>query len=188
MKNHNKVFFGKADFIGTRPDASIQALTNAAVSPNGTEPVETAMLQMVLDYMTWLEMKAAVVDHLCVQVVNLPVMVKQAVQLAEDTARAHEEAMQPNQWMYNVEGHVCRKTNRKAMTVAQVIELQNKGDVYSYTYDPEASTCGLDPWRLVDSINPFTSEPKAELWFDNGGHREVSTDEILYVQQPKAKK
>lgn len=184
MKNHNQVFLGPKDVIGTRPDAAIQALTNAAVAGGG----DAAVLALVLDYMTWLEMKAALVDHMCVQVVNLPMMVEQAVQRAEDTARAHEEALKPNKWTYNAEGHVCPQTNRKAMTVAQVIELQKKGDVYSYTYDAESAGCGLDPWRLVDSINPFTNEPKAELWFDNGGSKDVPLDAILYVQQPKRSK
>jgi hypothetical protein len=107
-----------------------------------------------------------------------------------EEAKAQRERIteQANKFKYNLVGHVCPQTNRVAMTVAEVIKLQDKGDVYSHTYDEEAAGCGLDPWRLVDSINPFTKEPKAELWFANGGSRVVGTETVLYVQQPKAKK
>lgn len=97
---------------------------------------------------------------------------------------------EPTETAYNKDGHVCGVTNRKAMTVAQVLELMkdDPDSVHSFEYDQESAGLGLDPWRLVDSINQCTKEPKAELWFDNGGSMIVELDSILYVQQPKAKK
>lgn len=104
--------------------------------------------------------------------------------------RIGERERQPNEWTYNIEGHVCGETGRKAHTVAQVLDLMkdDPDSVHSYTYDQEAAECGLDPWRLVDGIDPHKREQKADLWFDNGGSRTVELTSILYVQQPKAKK
>ena len=63
---------------------------------------------------------------------------------------------------YNRAGHVCPNTGRVAMTVTEVLELQNEiGDVHSFTYDKEAEGFGTDPWRLIDGINPMVNEAKA---------------------------
>ena len=90
---------------------------------------------------------------------------------------------------YNRAGHVCQSTGRVAMTVTEVLELQNEiGDVHSFTYDKEAEGFGTDPGRLIDGINPMVNEAKAELWFDNGGSKLVKNNLMLYVQVPKTLK
>lgn len=99
--------------------------------------------------------------------------------------------MMPMQYKkYGEVGHTCENTWRLAMTVAAVLELMkdDPDSVHAHTYDTEAADMGLDPWRLIDGINPMTREPKAELWFDNGGSKIVDLSTVVYVQQPKAAK
>jgi hypothetical protein len=181
MNNKNQVFMWPAAPIGPRPNDSIQVLTSAATQNAFVPPGD---LMRVLDYMTFLEMKAALVDGFMVQTMKLPELVEHARRLSfGDTEPAPITK-------YNVDGHVCGETKRKAMTVSAVLELMkdDPDSVRSFTYDAESGVMGLDPWRLVDGINPMVNEPKSELWFDNGGSRIVDNTSILYVQQPKKKK
>jgi hypothetical protein len=87
---------------------------------------------------------------------------------------------------YNEVGHTCERTWRVAMTVAAVLVLMKDDPdaVRAFTYDTEADDVGLDPWRLIDGINPLVKEPQAELWFDNGGSKIVDLSQVVYVQQP----
>lgn len=89
---------------------------------------------------------------------------------------------------YNEVGHTCEQTWRIAMTVAAVLELMKDDPdrTHAHTYDAEAAEMGLDPWRLIDGINPSVREPAAELWFDNGSSKVVALVDVVYVQQPKA--
>jgi hypothetical protein len=88
---------------------------------------------------------------------------------------------------YKQVGHTCEQTWRIAMTVAAVLELMkdDPDSVHAHTYDTEAADMGLDPWHLIDGINPLVNQPKAELWFDSGGSTIVDLSEVVYVQQPK---
>jgi hypothetical protein len=188
--NKNQVFFGPAASVGPRPDNAIQALTVVVAKQLSQDrPADSEDISRVLDYMTFLEMKAAVLDDAMVNLMRLPELVSKTIQ--DSIGETTTLPPQSNKWTYNVEGHVCGETGRKAMTVAQVLELMkdDPDSVRSFTYDIESGKLGLDPWRLVDGINPLIKEPKSELWFDNGGTPQiVDNTTILYVQQPKKKK
>jgi hypothetical protein len=70
----NRIFLGPAEAVGKRPDSAVTALTLAAIAGNTdkVEPVRQDDLKLVLDYMTFLEMKAALVDYVAEQSEKLP--------------------------------------------------------------------------------------------------------------------
>ena len=53
-------------------------------------------------------------------------------------------------------GFVCPSTGRVAVLVKQYANSDLNGDAPAYWYSAQAEEWGLDPWRLVEGVDPHT--------------------------------
>jgi hypothetical protein len=82
----------------------------------------------------------------------------------------------------------CRSHYRHRITVAEWNSRPDELiDVAAYTYNKEADDYGLDPWRVVDGIDPIIAgddEGKFDVWFASGRCMEaVSGSYPLYIHE-----
>lgn len=79
-------------------------------------------------------------------------------------------------------------TGRRLVTVAEWNARPDElVDEYAYWYNPTDAEFGLDPWRLVDGIDP-PAEPQPgdlyDVWFASGHSKACTPDAFLYVSAP----
>lgn len=87
---------------------------------------------------------------------------------------------------FNDPGHFDNETKRIAIPL---IEFYDKfdPDTTCYLYNANAEELGLDPWRLVDSIDKHTNGIGFDIWADGAFMIPVSLDEkdtlkrVVYV-------
>lgn len=78
-------------------------------------------------------------------------------------------------------GHVDPETGRVAVLVGDYAHSDLNGDVYAYWYETEAVAHGMDPWRLVDGIDPDVRGGTFDVWFANGTAKSVSARRTVYL-------
>jgi hypothetical protein len=91
---------------------------------------------------------------------------------------------------YNKAGHVCPKTGRIAMTVADAYARDDSPDRHFWQWDSEADYAGLDPWREIDGIDATmnAADRMYSLDFASGRSASVAADAIVYMQRTKAER
>jgi hypothetical protein len=86
---------------------------------------------------------------------------------------------------YNEVGHLCPRTNRRAITLRRFHEIGP--DVWGYLYNPEAAEFDMEPWRVVEDVDPLvmsdgTPRDVYDVWLASGRCRENQPgDTVLYV-------
>jgi hypothetical protein len=83
-------------------------------------------------------------------------------------------------------GHVDPKTKRVAVTAKQFAESDMNGDSPCYIFSRDADEFGLDPWKMIESIDPHTSGDKFDLWPVCGNPKTVNGDFVVYMQRSAA--
>lgn len=85
---------------------------------------------------------------------------------------------------HNVVGHVCPLTGRVAVLAKDVM---NDTDANLWFYSETAATAGLDPWRLIDYIDPAVNGVTADAWLDSGAcvHLANIEEQVVYKQLPR---
>lgn len=78
------------------------------------------------------------------------------------------------------------ETGRRLVTVGEWDKRPDSlVDEYAYWYNPTDAEYGLDPWRVVDGIDPPADDAPAgtlyDVWFASGHSRACTPDHLLYV-------
>lgn len=64
---------------------------------------------------------------------------------------------------------------RQEVTVNGAVEAQTRMPVYAYI--PRCAEFGVDPWRVLDSIDLYITSDKADIWFESGNCQTIHTTE-----------
>lgn len=78
-------------------------------------------------------------------------------------------------------GHICPHTGRVAVLVQDYANSDLNGDVTAYWYNAEAAGFGLDPWRLVEGVDPHTNGGSFDVCFVNGTFKTVGPLMTFYL-------
>lgn len=78
---------------------------------------------------------------------------------------------------YNTAGHICPKTQRVAMTVADAYADQDGASLWRYSTE-----MATDPWRQVDWID-WVGEDWYQIVYPHGSSN-VPGSQIIYVRHP----
>lgn len=78
-------------------------------------------------------------------------------------------------------GDVCDQTGRVAVLATDFAASSLNGDVYAYWFSPVCEEWGMDPWRLIDSIDPHTSGVSMDLVFADGGTKVIGPRRCIFV-------
>lgn len=78
-------------------------------------------------------------------------------------------------------GYVCPHTGRVAVLVSDYANSDLNGDVTAYWYNAEAAEFGLDPWRLVEGVDPHVNGAAFDVCFVNGTFKTVGPLMTLYL-------
>ena len=70
-------------------------------------------------------------------------------------------------------GFVEPNTGRVAVLVRDYAASDLNGDAPAYWYSAQSEEWGLDPWRLVEGVDPHTSGGQFDVCFANGSSRTV---------------
>ena len=92
---------------------------------------------------------------------------------------------------YNEIGHVCPRTERVALTVAEAFDRDDRADRVFYTYNAVAYAEGRDPWRTIDNINGDrcgATPPIYELVFVFGLPIQVNSGYPIYMQRTRSER
>ena len=73
----------------------------------------------------------------------------------------------------NEVGHVCPRTGRVAVLVSTYAASDLNGDAPAYWYNAQAEEWGLDPWRLVEGVDPHTHSGSFDVCFADGSTKAV---------------
>ena len=80
-------------------------------------------------------------------------------------------------------GFVEPNTGRVAVLVREYAASDLNGDAPAYWYSAQSEEWGLDPWRLVEGVDPHTAGGQFDVCFANGSsrtlHRQVKTPPCL---------
>lgn len=76
--------------------------------------------------------------------------------------------------------------DRVGVTVAEYAASDLNGDVSAYLYNPNADEYGLDPWRLIEGVDPPNPNhsPRVEtfeIWGVADWSRKVGPRFVIYV-------
>ena len=91
------------------------------------------------------------------------------------------ERKRPNQV-----GHIDWQTERVCVLAADYAASDLNGDASAYWYSPDARDMGLDPWALVEGVDPHTDGRSFDIWFANGACKQVGVDAVLYLAEKDA--
>lgn len=78
-------------------------------------------------------------------------------------------------------GYVDPETGRVAVLVADYAGSDLNGDAWAYWYNAKAEEWGLDPWRLVEGVDPHTSGRQFDVCFADGSSRTVGPLMTFFV-------
>lgn len=84
------------------------------------------------------------------------------------------------------QGYVEPNTGRVAVLASEFAASDLNGDAAAYTYNEEAVEFGLDPWRVVEGIDPHVGSDKMDLWFASGSMKTVGPDALIFVKEQHA--
>lgn len=70
-------------------------------------------------------------------------------------------------------GFVEPTTGRVAVLVREYADSDLNGDAPAYWYSAQSEEWGLDPWRLVEGVDPHVGGGSFDVCFANGGTRTV---------------
>lgn len=89
---------------------------------------------------------------------------------------------------WNVPGHVCQKTNRRALTLADGFERKDAAERDFFAYDADRAALGLNPWSQIEAIEPFAYEADGKptrfiIDFANGKSDEVPATAVIYMER-----
>ena len=70
-------------------------------------------------------------------------------------------------------GFVEPNTGRVAVLVREYAASDLNGDAPAYWYSAQSEEWGLDPWRLVEGVDPHTAGGQFDVFFASGSSRTV---------------
>ena len=70
-------------------------------------------------------------------------------------------------------GFVEPNTGRVAVLVRDYAASDLNGDAPAYWYSAQSEEWGLDPWRLVEGVDPHTAGGQFDVFFASGSSRTV---------------
>ncbi|HEY9269348.1 MULTISPECIES: DUF2761 domain-containing protein [Burkholderiales] len=65
-------------------------------------------------------------------------------------------------------GYVCPNTGRVAVLVRAYADSDLNGDAPAYWYSQKSEEWGLDPWKLVEGVDPHAAGGSYDICFANG--------------------
>jgi Protein of unknown function (DUF2761) len=88
----------------------------------------------------------------------------------------------------NKPGAVCTDTKRVAMSLRRFFDLG--ADIPGYWFNADNEECGLDPWSLVDGIDPHTDGNGFDVWFASGWMVTLAANDprVIFVSATHAKR
>lgn len=98
----------------------------------------------------------------------------------EAAIEALREVVKPN-----TPGHVHERTGRVAITIEQALKRVDV-DRPSYLFTQSAEEYGLDPWRMIDGLDPHVEGDRVDVWFANGVMTMMRRDECIYISKQEA--
>ncbi|ELM8940425.1 DUF2761 domain-containing protein [Escherichia coli] len=78
---------------------------------------------------------------------------------------ARQEPKQPD--------YVCPMTGRVAVLVKDYADSDLNGDAPAYWFNPEAEGWGMDPWKLVEGVDPHAQGSSMDVCFADGSSKTV---------------
>lgn len=85
----------------------------------------------------------------------------------------------------NTPGHVHERTGRVAITVEQALKRVDV-DRPSYLFNPQLEEYGLDPWRLIDGLDPHVEGDRVDVWLASRSMVMLRRDECIYISKQEA--
>ena len=64
-------------------------------------------------------------------------------------------------------GYVCPSTGRVAVLVRAYADSDLNGDAPAYCYSQKSEEWGLDPWKLVEGVDPHAAGGSYDICFAN---------------------
>lgn len=91
-------------------------------------------------------------------------------------------------------GYVCPQTGRVAVNVKQFANSDLNGDASAYWFEAIDEEFGLDPWRVVEGVDPYVHDhsafdcnPMFDVWFEGAsGSRHVGDRDTFFVSAKDA--
>jgi prepilin-type processing-associated H-X9-DG protein len=83
-------------------------------------------------------------------------------------------------------GHICPRTGRVAVLVRDYAASDLNGDAPAYWYSAKAEEWGLDPWRLVEGVDPHTHGGSLDVCFADGSCKTVGPLMTFYLSAKDA--
>lgn len=81
----------------------------------------------------------------------------------------------------NTVGAIDCETGRVCVLVADYAASGLNGDAPAYWYSADAASFCMDPWALIDGIDPHVSGQQFDVWFASGSCKTVGRDAVLYL-------
>lgn len=76
----------------------------------------------------------------------------------------------------------CPLTGRRRVTVEQWANRpESLCDEYAYWFNAPEAEVGLDPWRLIEGIDPRTKDDQYDVCFASGKYRTTPGDTVIYI-------
>lgn len=85
-------------------------------------------------------------------------------------------------------GYVEPQTGRVAVLIADYANSDLNGEAPAYWFDPAAATVGLDPWRLVEGVDPHVNSVSMDVWLVAGNSKTVGPLMTFFVAARDAKR
>lgn len=86
----------------------------------------------------------------------------------------------------NTLGAIDFDTGRVCVRVADFASSDLNGDRVAYFYSADADSFGMDPWHIVDGVDPYVDGSAFDLWFESGSCKTVGVDAVIYVDAADA--
>lgn len=83
-------------------------------------------------------------------------------------------------------GHIDQATKRVAVSVAAFAGSDLNGDAPAYLFNRSSDEMGLEPWSLIDGIDPDKSMSNFDIWLANGKCRRVGPTMTVFVSPKHA--
>lgn len=85
-------------------------------------------------------------------------------------------------------GETDPETGRVAVSVRSFEASELNGDAPAYWLDSPTRELGIDPWRVVDCVNPHGDNGGFILYFENGSTLAVGQDALLFLSPKNAQR
>lgn len=83
-------------------------------------------------------------------------------------------------------GHICPNTGRVAVLVSDYANSDLNGDAWAYWYNAANEAMGLDPWSLVECIDPHANGRDFDVCFASGTFKTVGGQMTVYLHASDA--